>query len=63
MEDAIENKNDGYLEELYRIYEFAEGLFFPKMNFRCGNIENYVKTGILSEKEAEEIWNGNATRK
>ena len=42
------------LEELYRIYEFADGLCFPKIKFRCGHIDNYVKTGILTEKEASE---------
>ena len=38
-----------YLEEIYRIYEFADGLYFPDMRFRCGNIENYVKTGMCEE--------------
>ncbi len=63
MEKIIEDKNTLYLQELYRVYEFADGLFFPDMKFRCGNIENYVKTGILNEEEAKEIWNGNVMRK
>ena len=58
-----ENEKEQYLQELYRIYEFADGLCFPKMKFRCGSIDNYVKTGILSELDAEELWNGNAMRK
>ena len=62
-EDVFERKEEQYLQELYRIYEFADGLCFPEMKFRCGNIENYVKTGILSESDAEELWNGNAMRK
>ena len=49
--------------ELYRIYEYDNGLYFPEMKFRCGSLENYVKTGILSESEVEEIWKENATLK
>lgn len=45
------------VQDIYRIYEFADGLCFPEMSFRCGSIANYVKTGILSETEAKEIWN------
>lgn len=52
-------KERGYLQDIYRIYEFADGLCFPEMRFRCGSIDNYVKTGILSEAEAEDIWNRN----
>ncbi len=52
-----EEKAEEYLQELYRIYEFADGLYFPEMKFQCGAIENYVRTGILSQEEAEEIWN------
>lgn len=52
-----------YMEQLYRIYEFDDGLYFPDMKFRCGSLENYVKTGILSEAEVEEIWKENATLK
>ncbi len=44
------------IRELYRIYEYADGLYFPDMKFRCGNIENYVKTGVLTEEDIEEIW-------
>ena len=47
--------------ELYKIYEYDDGLYFPDMKFRCGSLENYVKTGILSEAEVEEIWKENAT--
>ena len=60
MEEKFEN---AYLKQLYRIYEFADGLYFPNMKFRCGNLENYVKTGILSEAEVEEIWRENASLK
>ena len=52
-----------YMEQLYRIYEFDDGLYFPDMKVRCGSLENYVKTGILSEAEVEEIWKENATLK
>ena len=50
-------------KELYRIYEYADGLYFPDMEFRCGSLSNYVKTGILSEAEVEEIWKKNASMK
>ena len=50
-------------KELYKIYEYDDGLYFPEMKFRCGNLENYVRTGILSEAEVEEIWNENASLK
>ena len=56
-------KNRKYLTELYRVYEFDDGLYFPDMKFRCGNIENYVKTGVLSEAEAKEIWKENVSLK
>lgn len=49
--------------ELYRVYEYDDGLYFPDMKFRCGSLENYVKTGILSQKEVEEIWKKNASMK
>ncbi|MBP3805780.1 MAG: hypothetical protein J6I76_18175 [Oribacterium sp.] len=52
-----------YIEQIYRIYEFDDGLYFPDMKFRCGRLENYVKTGILSMAEVEEIWKENATLK
>ena len=48
---------------LYRIYEYADGLYFPEMEFRCGGLSNYVKNGILSEAEVEEIWKKNASMK
>ncbi len=54
---------DEYLKELYRIYEFADGLEFFDMKFRCGNIDNYVRTGILTEEQAEEIWKQDLTKK
>ena len=54
-----ERKGRVYLQDIYRIYEFADGLCFPEMRFRCGSIDNYVKTGILSETEAKEIWRRN----
>ena len=47
--------------ELYKIYEFADGLYFPDMKFRCGSLENYVKTGVLTSGDVEEIWNENAS--
>ncbi len=49
--------------ELYRIYEFDDGLYFPDMKFRCGSLENYVKTGVLTAAEVEEIWKENAIMK
>ena len=52
-----------YLEKIYRIYEYDDGLYFPDMKFRCGSLENYVKTGVLTAAEAEEIWKENATLK
>lgn len=66
MEDKADNKHlvgksHTYIEQIYRIYEFDDGLYFPDMKFRCGSLENYVRTGILSEAEAEEIWKENAT--
>ncbi|MCR5609675.1 MAG: hypothetical protein K6G26_11490 [Lachnospiraceae bacterium] len=45
--------------ELYRIYEYDEGLCFPDMKFRCGSLDNYVKTGLLTKEELEEIWKEN----
>ena len=54
---------ESYQEQIYRIYEYDDGLYFPDMKFRCGNLENYVKTGILSDREVEEIWKENATLK
>ncbi len=56
-------KNVKYLTELYKIYEYDDGLYFPDMKFRCGNLSNYVKTGVLSEEEVEEIWKENASLK
>ena len=53
----------GYLEQIYRIYEFDDNLYFPDMKFRCGSLENYIKTGIMSITEVEEIWNENASLK
>lgn len=61
-EDTLK-KEEQYMQELYRVYEFADGLCFPKMKFRCGNIDNYVKTGILSKADAEDLWNGSIMRK
>ena len=58
MENRLQK---AYLEQIYRIYEFDDGLYFPDMKFRCGSLENYVRTGILSEAEVEEIWKENAT--
>ncbi len=58
----MEDKNRDHLRDLYRVYEFADGLYFPDMEFRCGSISNYVKTGILTEAEAEEIWKESATQ-
>ncbi len=55
------NPQKACLEQIYRIYEFDDGLYFPDIKFRCGSIENYVKTGILSKAEVEEIWKENAT--
>lgn len=61
--DKADNCEEMNEIEMYRIYEFADGLYFPKEHFQCGNIANYVKTGILSEAEAEEIWNKNVTER
>ena len=66
MEEKADNKHlvgksQTYIEQIYRIYEFDDGLYFPDMKFRCGSLENYVRTGILSEAEVEEIWKENAT--
>ena len=44
-------------EELYRVYEYADGLCFPDYDYRCGKPENYVQTGILTEDELREILN------
>ncbi len=60
MEDK---QQKAYLEQLYRVYEFDDGLYFPDMKFRCGSLNNYVKTGVLTAEEVEEIWNENATLK
>lgn len=62
VEDTAK-KEEQYMQELYRVYEFADGLCFPKMKFRCGNIDNYVKTGILSKADAEDLWNESVMRK
>ena len=63
---STENGRTGRTEsdpsrELYRIYEYADGLYFPDMKFRCGSLENYVKTGVLTSEDVEEIWNENAS--
>ena len=60
---AEEKPQKDYLEQIYRIYEFDDGLYFPDMKFRCGSLENYVKTGVLIAAEVEEIWKENATLK
>lgn len=59
---GIDAKRDP-AKELYRIYEYDDGLYFPDMKFRCGSLENYVKTGVLTATEVEEIWKENATLK
>ena len=61
MDKHLEGKSQTYMEQIYRIYEFDDGLYFPDMKFRCGSLENYVRIGILSEAEVEEIWKENAT--
>ena len=50
-------KNSEYLEKLYRVYEFADGLCFPNSDFRCGRLENYVNTGVLTEEDLKKILN------
>lgn len=51
------------VKEIYKIYEYDDGLYFPDMKFRCGSLENYVKTGVLTREEVEEIWKENASLK
>lgn len=58
-----EKPQKSYMEQIYRIYEFDDGLYFPDMKLRCGSLENYVKTGVLTAEEVEEIWKENATLK
>ena len=58
-----EKPQKSYMEQIYRIYEYDDGLYFPGMKFRCGSLENYVKTGVLTAEEVEEIWKENATLK
>lgn len=59
------NKEDkspkAYLEKIYRIFEFDDDPYFPDLKFRCGSLENYVKTDVLTAAEVEEIWKENAT--
>ena len=50
-------------KELYKIYEYDDGLYFPDMRFRCGSLENYEKTGLLTAEEVKEIWKKNASMK
>lgn len=50
-------------KELYTIYEYGDGLYFPDMRFRCGSLENYEKTGLLTAEEVKEIWKKNASMK
>ena len=59
--DQYNKRERAYLEQIYRIYEYADGLYFPDMKFRCGSLENYVKTGVLTSEDVEEIWNENAS--
>ncbi len=60
VEDIDLQSNDiKVLAELYRVYEYDCDLYFPEEHFPCGNIKNYVNTGIISQEEAEEIWNAN----
>ena len=54
----MEIKSEEDLKNIYRIYEYADSLYFPDMIFPCGRVENYVITGILTEKEMEEILDG-----
>lgn len=61
--EDVAKKEEQFMQELYRIYEFADGLCFPRMKFRCGNIDNYVKTGILSKADAEDLWSESVMRK
>ncbi len=58
-----EKPQKAYIEQIYRIYEFDDGLYFPDMKFRCGSLENYVMTGVLTAAEVEEIWKEDATLK
>ena len=50
-------------KELYKIYEYDDGLYFPDMRFRCGNLENYEKTGVLTTEEVQDIWKKNTLMK
>ena len=51
------------LEELYRIYEFSNKIFFPEMCFPCGTLQNYVDTGILTKEEADSLWTRDGMKK
>ena len=59
------NNDQGFdpSKELYKIYEYGDDLYFPDMKFRCGSLNNYVKTGVLTAEEVEEIWKENASQK
>ena len=63
MAEMTDKTYKDYIEQIYRIYEYDDGLYFPDMKFRCGSLENYVKTGVLTAAEVEEIWRENATLK
>ena len=63
VKEMEEKPQKTYMEQIYRIYEYDDDLYFPDMKFRCGSLENYVKTGVFTAAEVEEIWKENATLK
>ena len=63
VKEMEERPQKTYMEQIYRIYEYDDDLYFPDMKFRCGSLENYVKTGVFTAAEVKEIWKENATLK
>ncbi|MCR5451278.1 MAG: hypothetical protein K6F00_01460 [Lachnospiraceae bacterium] len=59
MKEMSENEK----RELYRIYEFASEAQYPELDLRCGTLDNYVETGILTREEVDMLWKQNAMRK
>ncbi len=52
----MEKNTETDMQVLYRTYEYSAGAQFPELDLRCGSLENYVKTEILSREEADLLW-------
>lgn len=42
-------------EKLYRLYEYDADAEFPDLSMPCGTLDNYIRTGILTEEEVRSL--------